>query len=412
VRIAATLGASWRLPRVEQIGADQIVAIVRATPAALLGSVVNATIVAISFCGSVAPAPLLFWYVASLFVAAQVGYRWTKNRGREVKAVSPKLIRRSTFVAILLALPWAVLVTSYLGKLQHTDELVLIALCAGMSASGSIYLAPVFPAALAYMITIVLPATIKCLLLVSSGYGLLGCLVLSYGGFLFAVIATNAGLSIEKTQALTQLREKLLELDKSKTTLEQLATHDLLTGLRNRLGFANDLDRACYRLATPAASNFALLCLDLDRFKMVNDTFGHPVGDLLLKAVAKRLQRCAREGDVVARIGGDEFAFIQRAPQGGDGVEVLARRIVEVLSAPFHLQGHIINVGTCIGIVLAPTDDTEPGALLKKADLALYRAKAEKRGAFCFFEEAMLNTRGASEISSFPAQPTYASGAA
>jgi diguanylate cyclase (GGDEF)-like protein len=273
-------------------------------------------------------------------------------------------------------------------------------------------LAPVFPAALAYMITIVLPATIKSLVLVNSGYGLLGCLMLSYGGFLFAVIATNAGLSIEKTRALTQLREKLLELDKSKTTLEHLATHDLLTGLRNRLGFANDLDRACFRLTAPASSNFALLCLDLDGFKIVNDTFGHPMGDLLLKAVANRLGRCAREGDVVARVGGDEFAFIQRAPKGVDGVEVLARRIVEALSAPFHLQGHIINVGACIGIVHAPTDDTVPAALLKKADLALYRAKAEKRGAFYFFDQTMLNSRGASDVGSFKARSTYASGAA
>ncbi len=134
---------------------------------------------------------------------------------------------------------------------------------------------------------------------------------------------------------------------------------------------------------------WAALCLDLDRFKAVNDTLGHPVGDLLLRAVADRLLACVRETDVVARLGGDEFAIVQANLGRPEDASELARRVVATLSKPFEIDGHVINVGTSIGIAICPADGSHVDRLVKSADTALYRAKAEGRNTFRFFEARM-----------------------
>ena len=126
----------------------------------------------------------------------------------------------------------------------------------------------------------------------------------------------------------------------------------------------------------------AVLCLDLDRFKEVNDALGHTVGDLLLREVAARLHACTRETDTVARLGGDEFAVVQvGAPQPADA-EALCRRLLEALAVPCRLDGHEVAVGASVGVALVPTDGDDPATLLRHADIALYRAKGEGRGTF------------------------------
>jgi diguanylate cyclase (GGDEF)-like protein len=129
--------------------------------------------------------------------------------------------------------------------------------------------------------------------------------------------------------------------------------------------------------------------LDLDRFKEVNDTLGHSVGDALLIAVAERLRSCARETDTIARLGGDEFAIVQRVTDPATETAAFARRIQEAIAAPFDLDEQHVSVGTSIGIAIAPGDGTEPDRLMKNADLALYRAKNDGRGTFRFFEPEM-----------------------
>jgi diguanylate cyclase (GGDEF)-like protein len=133
----------------------------------------------------------------------------------------------------------------------------------------------------------------------------------------------------------------------------------------------------------------ALLLLDLDHFKEVNDTLGHPIGDRLLEAVAARLQGCVRAGDTVARLGGDEFAILQVGLRGPEDVEALCRRIIDVLGQPLHLDGHDLFVGVSIGVALHPEDGERPESLMRNADLALYRAKGEGRHTFRFFENDM-----------------------
>jgi diguanylate cyclase (GGDEF)-like protein len=133
----------------------------------------------------------------------------------------------------------------------------------------------------------------------------------------------------------------------------------------------------------------AVFYLDLDHFKTINDTLGHPMGDALLKAVAQRLQDCEQEGDLVCRLGGDEFAIVQSEAGSKEAIAARAADLVETLSEPYHVQGHELVIATSIGIAVAPGDGTDPDVLLKCVDLALYRAKAQGRRMFRFFEPAM-----------------------
>jgi diguanylate cyclase (GGDEF)-like protein len=182
--------------------------------------------------------------------------------------------------------------------------------------------------------------------------------------------------------------------------IARLAHYDPLTDLPNRVLFQKHLSEALARRARKG-DQLAVHFIDLDRFKTVNDTLGHPLGDALLREAAERLRGCVREGDTVARLGGDEFAVVQTGLSDMSGATRLAGRIVEAMAAPFDLQGHQVVIGASVGVSAAPSDGEDADELLKKADMALYRAKADGRGAFHFFERAMdeqLQARRALEL--------------
>jgi diguanylate cyclase (GGDEF)-like protein len=177
--------------------------------------------------------------------------------------------------------------------------------------------------------------------------------------------------------------------------IAHMAHHDALTGLPNRIVLRLATEQALKRAHRD--ERFAVLCLDLDRFKWVNDTLGHPVGDRLLIAVADRLRACMRDDALVARLGGDEFTMLLPVIEANDAA-VLAQRVIEKLSEPYDIDDHQLTIGASIGIAVTPTDGDNPDQLLQKADLALYRAKADGSGRFFFFEagmdEKMLARRG------------------
>lgn len=166
-----------------------------------------------------------------------------------------------------------------------------------------------------------------------------------------------------------------------------MARHDALTGLPNRLYFRERTEAALPQLRR--GESFALLCLDLDHFKDVNDTRGHPGGDKLLRLVADRLRQNVRETDILARLGGDEFAIVQVAIHGSKEVMILAERIVAELSQPYEIDGQEVIVAASVGVAIAPDDGDDQEQLFKKADMALYRAKADGGGTVRFFESEM-----------------------
>ncbi|HEY8335949.1 MAG TPA: EAL domain-containing protein [Tardiphaga sp.] len=185
------------------------------------------------------------------------------------------------------------------------------------------------------------------------------------------------------------LVEDITERRTSEARISHMARFDELTGLPNRVSFRNEIGRMLKGADSTSLS--ALLFVDLDQFKQVNDTLGHPCGDKLLCMVADRMREMLRAEDFVARFGGDEFVVFQRGIKTNHDAADLARRIVERLSERYEVDHHQVEIGASVGIAL-----TQPGVsadgLLKNADMALYRAKASGRGTFCFFREEMAQT--------------------
>jgi len=185
--------------------------------------------------------------------------------------------------------------------------------------------------------------------------------------------------------------EDITERATSERKIAYLAEHDLLTGLPNRAFFTNALEQPLRAGRDGSAGAFALFMLDLDRFKYVNDTLGHPAGDQLLVQVASRLKGTLREADVLARLGGDEFAIIQPTDRPEhEGAISLAIRIIDAITQPFDVDGNQVQIGTSIGIACMPEDGRDPTELLKKADLALYAAKAAGRNDYRLFQPEMM----------------------
>jgi diguanylate cyclase (GGDEF)-like protein len=190
-----------------------------------------------------------------------------------------------------------------------------------------------------------------------------------------------------KRQTVVAFRDQRERL-RSEARLRTLAFTDTVTGLPNRARFGDLLAHHAAALREQDRG-FAVLMLDLDRFKFVNDTLGHGMGDELLRKVAARLQAAVGEADVVARLGGDEFAILLLNRAGAPGPEAIAARIVEAIDRAFLLDGQLVHVGVSVGVAIAVQDGREPDALLRNADLALYKAKAEGRATFRMFEPAL-----------------------
>lgn len=182
----------------------------------------------------------------------------------------------------------------------------------------------------------------------------------------------------------------LTEKRRSEAEITRLALFDDLTGLANRQRMRLSLDQTLAQ-STKGYRSTALLLLDLDRFKAVNDTLGHQVGDLLLKQVAQRLQRSVGEAGLVGRLGGDEFKVVLPNETSRDKLADLSKSIIESLSQPYFIGGSSISIGCSIGVAIAPDDGQDSETLIRNADLALYAAKADGRGVHRFFQQEMLN---------------------
>lgn len=199
---------------------------------------------------------------------------------------------------------------------------------------------------------------------------------------------------------MVMLVEDITARRAAEAKINHMARFDELTGLPNRLHFRDEIEHLL-STAPEAEPLSALLFVDLDQFKQVNDTLGHPCGDRLLCAVAERLREMLRPEDFVARFGGDEFVIFQHGIRSADDSAALARRVVDRLSDRYEIDRHLVEIGASIGIATTATSGANIDILLKNADMALYRAKADGRGTFCFFHEEMaqmVETRRALEL--------------
>jgi diguanylate cyclase (GGDEF)-like protein len=193
------------------------------------------------------------------------------------------------------------------------------------------------------------------------------------------------------------LVEDITERRNAEARISHLARYDELTALPNRVNFRDEIERLL-AISHSASRLSALLFIDLDQFKQVNDTLGHPCGDELLCAVADRLREMLRPEDFVARFGGDEFVVFQQNIKSDEDAAGLARRIVDRLSERYEIDNHLVEIGASIGIAMTTPPGISADTLLKNADMALYRAKADGRGTFCFFREEMALTVEARRI--------------
>jgi diguanylate cyclase (GGDEF)-like protein len=209
-----------------------------------------------------------------------------------------------------------------------------------------------------------------------------------------------AGLILFGALLIGLLDRQLRLLERARQKMYALAHQDALTDLANRVLLHKQLELAL-ATAEHQGRTTALLCLDLDRFKEVNDSFGHHMGDALLKIVADRLRGCVRDCDVVARLGGDEFAVLQVATKKILYCAGLASRLIDTVGAPYNIDGQEIVIGVSVGVAIAPEGRGTASQLMKQADMALYQAKTDGRGRFRFFEQEMdaqLQARRALEV--------------
>jgi diguanylate cyclase (GGDEF)-like protein len=193
------------------------------------------------------------------------------------------------------------------------------------------------------------------------------------------------------------LVEDITERRNAEARISHLARYDELTALPNRVNFRDEMERLL-AISHSAARLSALLFIDLDQFKQVNDTLGHPCGDELLCAVADRLREMLRPEDFVARFGGDEFVVFQQNIKSEEDAAGLARRIVDRLSERYEIDNHLVEIGASVGIAMTSPPGISADTLMKNADMALYRAKADGRGTYCFFRDEMALTVEARRI--------------
>ena len=364
-------------------GSTTTAAIANATPLSMAGYIVNVSVAVLAFKSWTPPAELASWAIGAYLLAAWLIYRWAVRSKRSIRLHRAKdersslAQRKAVLFGVLLALPWGSLGFWLLGSLPHERELILLALVTGMAASGSVLLSAAPLAAVTYMACILTPAALKCFLLIGgTEYDLLGVLAISYAVFLLNCIRSCAKLFAERHRAVEELSASLIEAQRARRETEHAALHDLLTGLPNRRALLGH----SLLSGKEEATRYALFYIDLDRFKPINDTFGHDVGDKLRRDVGARLKACMRDGDFVARLGGDEFTLLADGIDDQAVAEVRASEVLAEICKPYIIDGHLLN----IGVSLSGEDAGETGELLRMADLALYEAKAGRHRYCCY----------------------------
>ena len=355
-----------------QIRAEQICLVLRNTPGMMVANACNATVLAIALWKSPDGIYAALWAVVMVFGSTLSGLKARSSwRVTKPQSVSRRSFHRLVRNAFILGGMWAVVPISFFQHANPGGQMLMTALCAGMLAGGAFAFATIPVAAIGFMGPIFLGSAICIARNGDFVYLLIAVLVVSYACVLLRGVFAY---SFEFTRRMIAHLET-----------EKAVRQDSLTKLPNRFGFNESLETALVRLAANG-EECAVLLLDLDHFKEVNDQLGHLAGDEFLTQLAARLHRCTRDTDFVARIGGDEFGLIAANITKLDEAFKLAEQIISAFDHPFLIEGREIVGAASIGISLAPRDGNTSNDLLKHADVALYRAKKVGSGAIRFFE--------------------------
>ncbi len=370
--LAAFGGPSTEEAVAGQIRAEQICLVLRNSPGMMAANACNATVLGVALWQSPDGIYAVLWAAVMAFGSTLSGLKARSSwRVTKPQSVSRATIHHLVRNAFILGGMWAIVPIGFFEHANPGGQMLMTGLCAGMLAGGAFAFATIPVAAIGFMGPIFLGSAICIARSGDFVYVLIAILVIVYACVLLRVVFAY---SFEFTRRMIAHLET-----------EKAVRQDSLTKLPNRFAFNESLETALVRLAG-SGEECAVLLLDLDRFKDVNDRLGHLAGDEFLTQLAARLRRCTRDADIVARIGGDEFGLIAANITRLDEVFELAQEIISSFEDPFLIEGHEIVGAASIGISLAPRDGKTPNDVLKHADVALYRAKKAGPGTIRFFE--------------------------
>jgi len=343
-----------------RVRAEQISVIFQYLPWMMLANACNALI----FIVALRKSPDWTWalVLAAMIVACAIlfGIRSKSKRKAKPASVSKRSIRRVIRNAFLFGSLWAAMPLLFFAGASNGERLIITCLCAGMLGGGAFAFASIPVAAIAFASPIFLASGLVIARHGDESFYLVALMMIVYTCLLLRGVFVHA---------LKLARQHVAQIE-----AENEARKDILTNLPNRAAFLEDVESAFSRLARTNEA-FALLYIDLNDFKTVNDTMGHAAGDELLVQVAERLKSNQRGTDCVARLGGDEFALIAANVSHSDEALAIAQRIIRAIDVPFEINNTQVKTSVTIGIAIAPTDGSEFAVLLKNADLALYKAK-------------------------------------
>ena len=354
-----------------RVRAEQINNIKRYLTWILLANICNALVLVAALWASPLRRPAVAWASAIIIVGLYYGLRQRRAARVRPMHVSAHTINRAIRNSLLLGILWATLPLIFFADASPGGQVIIACLCAGMLGGGAFALASIPAAAIAFTAPIVVASAITIGRSGDAAYALVAVLMISYISVLWR------GMYVYASQIVKRVAEQV--------KAEREVRRDELTSLPNRLAFFEELESAFLR-HTRFREQFAVLYLDLNDFKIVNDRRGHATGDKLLIEVGRRLTESVRQVDLVARLGGDEFAVVVANAQDAAIPTALAARIVNSLDRPFVIDGGEVYTGACVGIALAPADGDSPELLLKSADDALYDAKHRPGGVIQLFD--------------------------
>jgi diguanylate cyclase (GGDEF)-like protein len=299
-----------------------------------------------------------------------------------------ELAPRVRIGSMLAGVSWGLAVVLLYAPGNLAYQLFLVFILAGVTAGAATSMAADRRVALYFQLPIVVPLTLRLAFEADAIHLGMSAMVVLYASFLCMSVFRLSAQTTQNIELRLQALQREQQLYESETRYRQLAHHDALTGLPNRFALQSELPALLAR-AGGSGGRIALLYLDLDDFKDVNDSRGHAAGDHVLIEVAARLRGCVRDGDLVARVGGDEFIVITAFAARREEVQHLATRIRSALAVPLQLGGEALSTRVSIGVAVYPDDGDDAALLMKHADTALYQAKARGRNGIQFYEATM-----------------------